>query len=224
MKFLQLLRLGVLTAPAAVTGLAHAHAQARPDAESEASARIQTYVSVSMGSVSGADYSYAVEELFPVVADVGGGYVFDAAYGMLFGDAWRGEVAVSWQDRDNANSAWQFGQNLTGPGMSAYTLDAIGYYDFRINSRANAYFGAGLGLASVNLDDGVVTDSTGAGLHLQAIAGVEAKLSSNVKVFAEGRVRSMRPSVEAGQAGASGRTDGFDITSTSISAGLKFLL
>src|SRR5262245_46407731 len=86
---------------------------------------------------------------------------------------WPGGSALTGQDRNNANSSWVFGTNLTGPGMSAYTLDAIAYYDYPIADRLNVYAGAGIGIASVTLDDGVVTDSTGAGLHLQALAGVE---------------------------------------------------
>jgi len=218
MKFGKLIGLSVMAAPVAAAGFAHAQTpgESTPAVASEGG----SYVSVAIGRISDTDYSYRVEELFPVEADVGEGYIIDAAYGMYFGDDWRGEVGFSWQDRDNANSSWQFGTR-TGPGMSAYTLDAIGYRDFRFNSRANFYLGAGVGVGAVTIDDGVIRDSTGTGLHLQAIAGVEARLTSRLLVFTEARLRSLRPSVEAGQAGASGRTDGFDITSTSVSAGVK---
>ncbi|MDP3572498.1 MAG: outer membrane beta-barrel protein [Archangium sp.] len=219
MKFGQLIGLGILVAPVAATGVAQA--QTTPAPKPAAASEGGSYISVAIGRISDADYSYTVEELFPVEADVGEGYIIDAAYGMYFGDDWRGEVGFSWQDRNNANASWQFGTE-TGPGMSAYTLDAIGYRDFRFNSRSNFYVGAGVGVGTVTIDDGVVQDSTGTGLHLQAIAGVEARLTSSLRVFTEARVRQMRPSVEAGQAGSSGRTDGFDITSTSISAGVKF--
>ena len=221
MKFRRLIGLGMLAVPVAGTGFAHA--QAKPTPKPAAAPESGTYISVAIGQISDSDYSYTVEEIFPVEADVGDGYIIDAAYGMHFGGQWRGEIAISWQDRNNANSSWQFGTE-TGPGMSAYTLDALGFYDIPINTRANVYLGAGLGVGSVTVDDGVIADSTGIGLHLQAIVGVEARLAGNVRVFTEARMRSLRPSVEAGQAGASGRTDGFDITSTSISAGLKFLL
>lgn len=221
MKVRQLIGLGMLAAPVAGTGVAQA--QTPPAPKPAAASESAGYISVAIGQIGDTDYSYTVEELFPVAAHVGEGYIIDAAYGMHFGDDWRGEIGFSWQDRDNANATWQFG-NRIGPGMSAYTLDAIGYRDFRFNSRANFYLGAGLGVGSVNVDDGVITDSTGTGLHLQAIAGVEARLTSTLRVYTEARVRSVRPSVEAGQAGASGRTDGFDITSASISAGVKVRL
>lgn len=221
MKLRRLIGLGMLAAPVVVTGVANA--QAKPAPKPAAAPESGTYISIAAGRISDSKYSYTVEEIFPVEADVGDGYILDAAYGMHLGGQWRGEIAISWQDRDNANSAWQFGTE-TGPGMSAYTLDAIGFYDIPINTRANVYLGAGLGVGSVTIDDGVIADSTGTGLHLQAIVGVEARLAGNIKVFTEARYRSLRPSVEAGQAGASGRTDGFDISSGSISAGLKFLL
>lgn len=221
MKFRRLIGLGMLAAPVAATGVAQA--QTTPDPKPSPTLGSGMYISVAAGRISDSDYSYTVEEIFPVEADVGDGYVLDAAFGMQLGGPWRGEIGLTWQDRDNANSSWQFGTD-TGPGMSAYTLDAIGFYDIPINSRANFYVGAGVGVGSVTIDDGVIADSTGTGLHLQAIVGVDAKLAGNVTVFTEARFRSLRPSVEAGQAGASGRTDGFDISSSSISAGLRFRL
>ncbi len=73
---------------------------------------------------------------------------------------------MSWRDHNNATTSWNFGQNLTGPGLSAlHARMRWVYRDFAINSRANLYFGGGVGLASATLDDGVVTDSTGAGLQ-----------------------------------------------------------
>lgn len=213
----ELIGFGLLAVP--VTAIAPASAQT-----AEPSPLISgTYVSVAIGQISGKDYNYTVEKLFPVEAEMGDGYIIDAAYGMHIANDWRAEIGFSWQDRDNADARWQFGSR-TGPGLSAYSLDAIGYRDFRFNSRTNLYIGAGLGVASVNIDDGVITDSTDTSLNLQAIAGVEARLTSNLLVYTEARMRSLRVSVEAGQAGASGRTDGFDITNTSISAGVKVRL
>jgi opacity protein-like surface antigen len=219
MKLKDLVGLGMLAAPVIAAGAAHA--QASPGGAPEKT----NYISLSFGQISEADYDYNVTGFFPVEANVGSGYVIEGAYGHRFDDHWRGEIAVTWQDRDNANSSWQFGSNLTGPGMSAYTLDALGYYDFRLNNRANLYLGAGLGVGSITLDDGVVVDSTGSGLHIQGIAGVEAKLSGNMNVFADVRIKSLRPNVEGGTAGASGQVDdSFDITSTSVQAGFKILL
>jgi len=213
----ELIGLSLLAAPVAAIGAAEAQT-------TEPSPLITgSYVSVAIGQIGGKDYNYTVENLFPVQASMGDGYIIDAAYGMHFGNDWRGEVGFSWQDRDNADATWQFGQR-TGPGLSSYSLDAIGYRDFRFNSRANVYIGAGVGVASVNIDDGVITDSTDVSLNLQAIAGVEARLTSTLVVYTEARMRSLRVSVEAGQAGASGRTDGFDITNTSLSAGVKLRL
>ncbi len=243
MKLGQLLGVGILVSPVAFAGLAEAQTKPKPPApkpveakaveakaveakapESKAS-ESKSYVSFAAGAISGADYSYDVEDFFPVEAEMGDGYIIEAAYGMRIDKNWRGELAFSWRDHNNATTTWQFGSNLTGPGLSAYTLDAIGYYDFRPDSRANFYLGVGLGIGSMTIDDGVIADSTGSGLHLQAIAGVEGKVSDSVKVFAEARVRSMRPTVETGTAGASGGAeDDFDITSTSIQAGFKILL
>jgi opacity protein-like surface antigen len=218
MKLKALVGLGMLAAPVAATGVAHAQATSKTD-----KAEGKSYVSVSMATITGGDYSYAVEDIFDVDGEIGDGFLFEAAYGMKFQDNWRGEVAFSWRDHDNATTDWQFGTNQTGPGMSAYTLDAIGYRDFPINSRADFYLGGGVGVATVNLDDGVVTDSNGLGLQLQAIAGVQARIGGNTTVFAEARVRSMWPEIEGGRAGATGEVnDAFDITSTSIGAGVKF--
>lgn len=228
-----LLGLGLLALPAAAGGVAEAQTKRTPAPPPPAPAPAPapkatpeptSYVSLSIASISGSDYSYTVEDLFPVEGEIGDGYIIEGAYGMKLAEGWRGEVAVSWRDHNNATTSWNFGQNLTGPGMSAYTLDALVYHDFAINSRANFYLGGGVGLASATLDDGVVTDSTGAGLQLQAIAGVDAKLSGNIKVFAEARLRSMHPNVQDGSAGVAGAVnDNFDITSTSVGAGVKLM-
>jgi opacity protein-like surface antigen len=220
MKLKDLAGVGMLAAPFAAAAAANAQATPEPSPVDP-----RTYVSMSAGSISGTDYSYEVAGTFPVEAEMGDGYIIEAAYGQRFGDSWRGEVAFTWRDHNNATSSWVFGSNLTGPGVSAYTLDAIGYFDFRPGERANFYLGAGLGLGSVTVDDGVIADSTGTGLHIQGIAGMEAKLTSTLKVFAEARVRSLFPSIETGTAGASASVeDTFDITTTSIQAGVKFLL
>lgn len=222
MKLKGLIGVGMLAAPVAAAGAANAQATPAP---APSTAESTSYISVSAGRISGTDYSYKVEDLFPVEAEMGDGYIIEAAFGRRFGDNWRGEVAVSWRDHNNATTSWLFGSNLTGPGVSAYTLDAIGYYDFKPGERANFYLGAGLGIGSVTVDDGVIADSTGTGLHLQGIAGMEARLTDTVKVFAEARVRSLLPSIETGTAGASaGVEDTFDITTASIQAGIKFLL
>jgi opacity protein-like surface antigen len=220
MKLKDLVGVGMLAAPVAAAGAASAQAAPTPPSPDATS-----YISVSVGSISGTDYSYTVENLFPVEAEMGDGFIIEAAFGRRFGDNWRGEVAASWRDHNNATTSWVFGSNLTGPGVSAYTVDAIGYYDFRPGAAANFYVGAGLGIGSMTVDDGVITDSTGAGLHIQGIAGMEARISSTLKVFAEARVRSLLPSIEAGAAGASGVVDEtFDITNASIQAGVKFIL
>ncbi len=225
-----LLGLGILTLPLAAAGAAEGQTKRAPvpppapapAPAPRAAAEPTSYLSFSVSAISGSDYSYTVENLFPVQGEIGDGYIIEGAYGMKLAKDWRGEVAASWRDHDNATTSWNFGQNLTGPGMSAYTLDALVYRDFAINSRANFYLGAGVGLASATLDDGVVTDSTGAGMQLQAIAGVDARLNGNVKVFAEARVRSMHPDVQDGSAGVAGAVnDNFDIASASIGAGVK---
>jgi opacity protein-like surface antigen len=220
MKLKGLLGLGMLAAPVAAVGAANAQTTPAPSP-----AEPKSYLSFTIGTISSTDYSYTVQNLFPVDAEMGDGYIIEGAYGRRFGDNWRGEIAVSWRDHDNATTTWAFGANQTGPGVAAYTLDAIGYYDFRTWERANVYLGAGLGVGSVTVDDGVITDSTGAGLHLQAIIGMEARLTDTLKVFAEGRVRSLLPSIPAGTAGANGRVDEtFDITKASVQAGFKILL
>ena len=228
MKKTILLGLGVLAMPVAAAGAAEAQRKAptpQPPAPAPAAAPDPaSYVSFSIAAISGDKYAYTVEDIFRVDGEIGDGYLVEAAYGMQLAPEWRGEVAVSWRDHDNATTNWALGANQIGPGMSAYTLDLIAYRDFAINARANVYLGGGVGLASATLDDGMVTDSTGAGLQLQAVAGVDARLNGNVKVFAEARVRSIHPNVQDGTAGVAGAVhDNFEITSTTLGAGVRFL-
>ncbi|MFT3724430.1 MAG: outer membrane beta-barrel protein [Hyphomonadaceae bacterium] len=230
MKKTILLGLGVLAMPVVAAGAAEAQKKAatRPP-PAPAPAQVvapepTSYVSLSVAAISGDKYSYMVEDIFRVDGEIGDGYLIEAAYGMKLAPEWRGEIAVSWRDHDNATTNWALGANQIGPGMSAYTLDVLAYRDFAINPRANFYLGGGVGLANVTLDDGMVTDSTASGLQLQAIAGVDAKLNGNVKVFAEVRLRSMHPDVEDGTAGVAGAVhDNFDITSTTVGAGVRFM-
>ena len=226
MKKTILLGLSVLAMPVVAAGTAEAQKKPvtpPPPAPAEAP-EPTSYVSRSVSAISGDKYSYMVEDIFRVDGEIGDGYLIEAAYGMKLAPDWRGELAVSWRDHNNATTDWVFAVNQTGPGMSAYTLDVIAYRDFAINSRANFYLGGGVGLANATLDDGVVTDSTASGLQLQAIAGVDAKLSGNIKVFAEARLRSMHPNVEEGSAGVAGAVrDDFEITSTTVGAGVRVM-
>ena len=109
MKLKQLVGAGILASPAAL-GAAHAQAAQKP-APAAAIVEPKSYFSLSVGQIEGSDYSYDVEGIIDVEAEVGDGYIIEAAYGRRFWDNWRGEVSVSWRDHDNATTNSLLGVN-----------------------------------------------------------------------------------------------------------------
>ena len=75
MKVRQLIGLGMLAAPVAAAGAAQA--QTSPAPKPATASESTSYISVAIGQIGDADYSYTVEELFPVEAHVGEGYIID---------------------------------------------------------------------------------------------------------------------------------------------------
>ena len=167
------MRLFITTAVAAVAIAGAASAQTAPAAKPAPQATSGQYISVSGGLIGKTDYDYRFANGDSMKADVDAGAQGAVAWGSSFG-AWRGEMALGYRSQ-------KVDGELTIPGLGRYrtygdkvttlSLDLNGYYDFPVAGPVRPYLGAGVGVAQVNIDDGVLDDK-GDGLTLQGMAGV----------------------------------------------------
>jgi opacity protein-like surface antigen len=200
-------------APMAIMGAAHAQTVSPLPSPSPTGS---SYFTVSGGYFGEFDFDYTVSG-FNNTTTVAAGYGLEAAYGARFGQNLRGEIAIGWSDHNDAESSLSGGNG--GSGVSAFTLDLNAYLDTAPDQPVNVYLGAGIGVGSVTIDDFVIVDSSGDGLHLQGIAGIEVAVGPRMKVFGEARLRNLAISVED----PGGNTNDANLTRASFQAGLRFL-
>lgn len=165
----------------------------------------ERYVSIAGGWVGSSDYSYALPAsgglpAGAVQADLEAGLGGQVAYGMRYSQNVRFEAALGYRSQDItsrvtypapfAGSGGGLGGDQDEHRASAITLDFNAYYDLPITGPVRPYVGAGVGLAQVDLDDGLLSDG-GSTANLQAMAGVSLKAGSKATLFVEGRYQRL---------------------------------
>jgi len=179
------MRLFITTAVAAlaVAGAAAAQTVGSPPAP----ARGQ-YIAVSGGLIGKTDYDYGFANGWSVDADVKSGAQGAIAWGSSIGANWRGEIALGYRSQ-KVDSALTSNVGVFGASdgkVKALSVDLNGYYDFPVSGPVKPYLGAGIGVAQVKIDDGLLDDK-GDALTLQAMAGASVAVSPRISLFAEGR-------------------------------------
>jgi len=209
----------LLLATALLSGLVASRASAQEVKPPEAPAARANYISIGGGMTGSSDYSYEIVGL-DLEADVSSGSAFGAAWGTHAGN-WRFEFAGGYRNQDVESTL--LGVPLSDSGsVSAISLDLNAYYDFPVSGRVRPYVGAGLGLAAIEVDDGVLDDS-GDALNLQVMAGVSYQASQNIAVFVEGRLQRLSTNIEIDTGGSTEEED-LDITNGAVLVGLRFAI
>lgn len=158
------------------------------------------YVSVAAGMAGSSSHSYDLPTTpaARMEGDLSASGAFSAAWGMPFGENFRGEIEFGFTQHSLD------GEVIVPPSTSLGTtsghvqfraLNMNLYYDFPTNGPFRPYVGAGLGPVGVKLDDGVF-DDTGPGLSMQAIAGGSYAVSDRVSIFAEARYQRVSADME----------------------------
>jgi opacity protein-like surface antigen len=189
-----------------------------------------SYVAVSGGFVGESDYDYATPGGFGfsagrVQADIDSGFAGQVAWGRRYSENVRLEAALSYRSQDIASrivlSAPSSTFQLDGDKASAIVLDFNGYYDLPVSGPVRPYVGAGLGLAQVNLDDGIIDDSAST-LNLQAMAGVSVAAGDKATFFLEARYQRLGTIEVETTVGGSTVASEFDLSGPAAYAGVRF--
>lgn len=210
---------------AAVAALAFASAasaqDAKPAARPAAIAPTQ-YISIAGGYIGKSDYDYGFSG-GSVEGEADAGAQVAVAWGSSLQGNWRVELAGGYRSQDAASKirVGTFILSPEGDKAQILSVDINGYYDFPVSGPVKPYVGAGIGAASIKLDDGVI-DDTGSALTLQAIAGASVAVSPTVSLFAEARYQRVGPiRVETSSAGGDSKSK-FDFSSAGALVGVRF--
>jgi len=212
------MRLFITTAVAALTVAGVASAQ---DAKSApAAASRGQYISVAGGFVGKSDYDYKLVPGFKLDADVDAGAQGAVAWGSTLSNNWRVELGLTYRSQDVDGVVVPSSVRTNGKAKTL-TLDINGYYDFPVSGPVKPYLGAGAGVASVKIDDGVLDDK-GSALALRAIAGASVQVSPRVALFAEGRYERIGSLKIEVTSGATTTKSTLDMSGPSALVGVRF--
>ncbi len=188
-----------LAASTFAAGLQTAAAQASESsaADTQDEPAFRSYAGFAAGYAGGMEFEYDTPSGWASqqTSEVESGYVLEGVYGLAFRNGFRTEVALSYAVHNQAETTVPMGFIADGDGMKALKLAVLGYYDFAPQETVSPYVGAGIGVANIELDDGFI-DSSGGGVHLQAVGGVAFAVTDNVRLFVEGRVQTLGLAIE----------------------------
>ncbi|NGM49450.1 outer membrane beta-barrel protein [Caulobacter sp. 602-2] len=207
---------------AAVAALAFAGAASAQDAKPASAPAKGQYISLAGGYIGKTDYDYGVAG-GRVEADLDASAQFAAAWGVSLDKNLRAELAVGYrsQDIETTVRAGALSQTFDADKAQTLSLDFNAYYDFPVAGPVKPYVGAGIGAASVKIDDGVL-DDTGSALTLQAIAGASVEVSPRIALFAEARYQRVGPIRVETTTPVGDRKSKFDLSSAGALVGVRF--
>jgi opacity protein-like surface antigen len=207
---------------AAVAALAFAGAASAQDAKPAAASAATQYVSIAGGYIGKSDYDYGFAG-GRVEGEADAGVQLAVAWGSALQGNWRVELAGGYRTQDAASTVRVGAITAAAEGDKAQVLsaDINAYYDFPVSGPVKPYLGAGIGAASVKLDDGVL-DDTGSALTLQAIAGASVAVSPTVSLFAEARYQRVGPIRVETTTALGERKSKFDLSSAGALVGVRF--
>jgi len=183
----------------------------------------RSYFSVSAGAIAGSDFNYDIPG-GDVEAETDTGYGVTASYGYVFSPRIRAEVGLSYSEQDIDIVRRRGGPQILifeAPGsVTTWALGANGYYDFATSGVFRPYVGAGIGVASLDINDRVLLDA-GTAVNARAIAGARWMVSDKASLFLEGRYDAYLMEIDDG-VGFSNADENLGMDSFSVQGGLRF--
>jgi opacity protein-like surface antigen len=215
------MRLFISAAVAALAFAGAASAQDAKPAAAKAPSKGQ-YVSIAGGYIGKSDYDYSFAG-GSVDGKAEAGAQVAIAWGASLDNNWRVELAGGYRNQDIASTIRSpgFVWNFEGDKAQILSADINAYYDLPVSGPVKPYVGAGIGAASIKLDDGVI-DDTGSALTLQAIAGASVAVSPSVSLFAEARYQRVGPIRVETTSSQGDRKSKFDLSSGGALVGVRF--
>jgi opacity protein-like surface antigen len=183
----------------------------------------RSYFSLSAGAIAGSEYDYDIPG-GNVEAETDAGYGVSAAWGYVFDPRVRGELSLSYAEQDIDIVRRSGGPVILifeEPGaVTAWTLGATGYYDFVTTGAFRPYVGAGIGVASLDVNDRVLTGA-GTAVNAKAILGARWMLQGNSSLFTEARYEAYAMEVDDG-VGFTGADSNLVTDAFSVHAGFRY--
>jgi opacity protein-like surface antigen len=160
----------------------------------------RSYLSISAGAIAGSEFGYDIPG-GDVDIETGTGYGVTAAFGRRFDSRIRGEVSLSYSEQDIDVVRRRGGPVVLiyePPGaVATWSLDLTGYYDFATVGDVRPYVGAGIGIASLDLNDRVIRDA-GTAVKGRIVAGARWLTTSKTSLFLEGRYEAHLMDIDDG--------------------------
>jgi opacity protein-like surface antigen len=186
-----------------IIGVATLLIAATPAAWAQAQSSVEegrSYFSLSAGAIAGSEFDYDIPG-GNVEAETDAGYGVAATWGYVFNPNVRGELNLSYSEQDIDIVRRSGGPVILifeEPGaVTAWTLGATGYYDFVTTGTFRPYVGAGIGIASLDVNDRVIGDA-GTAVNAKAIVGARWMLGGHTSLFTEGRYEAYVMEVDDG--------------------------
>jgi opacity protein-like surface antigen len=182
-----------------------------------------SYASLSVGATAGSDidYSFATGD---ATVQLDEGFAITDAYGRRFGGHWRGEASLAWSDAGIDRVTRRGGPTILiyePPGsVTTWSLTGAVYYDFATEGAFRPYVGAGIGAASLDINDRIIREA-GTALNLRAVAGANWAVSDRAWLFAEARYYAYLRDADADDT-LVGAVDDLDVGQFGIHAGVRF--
>jgi opacity protein-like surface antigen len=182
----------------------------------------QSYFSIGAGAIGEGEFSYDIPS-GDVEVETKAGYGVTVAYGHVFSPNIRGEVSLSYSDQDIDVVTRRGGPQILiyepPGGVTTWSLGAAGYYDFATVGNLRPYVGAGIGVASLDINDRVLSEA-GTAVTAQVAAGARWLMSGNMWFFAEARYDAYLMEVDEGDS-FSGADTNLNMDNLGVYAGLK---
>ncbi len=183
-------------------------------------ANAQSYISVAGGSSGKTDYGYNISTSQKLKVELDSGAAYSIAYGVKNGNN-RFELAISGHKHDDGKFKVNGVEYSDPVEASSYSLDLNAFMDIPTKSFASPYLGIGAGVTQLELNDGILNDSTET-LHLMGAAGVSFKLEPKLSLFLEARAdRYGTVTIEA-DAGAGTVEQDFSMSNVSFMGGFRY--
>jgi opacity protein-like surface antigen len=158
----------------------------------------KTYVAFSGGVLGPTEFEYDIP-YGDVEVETEDGMAFSAAIGRRIGRHLRLEASATYLESDINEVRRRGGPVIQvyypAGTIRSYGVGANAYFDFINRGPVRPYVGGGIGIASLDVNDGILTDA-GAALTGRFVAGANFMLADNVSLFAEGRIDALASTVE----------------------------
>lgn len=183
-------------------------------------ANAQSYVSVAGGTSGKTDYGYYINSSDKLKVELNSGAAYSVAYGVKNGNN-RFELALSGHKHDDGKFKVNGIEYSDPVEASSFSIDLNAFMDIPTKSFVSPYLGIGAGVTQLDINDGILEDSTDT-LHLMGAAGVNFKLDHKLSLFLEARADRYGDVTLEASAGSQTIEQDFSMSNISYMGGIRY--